>query len=111
VGPLAVGYLSTAPRVLVRRGHGNLHVPLMKAFIEGTIKLFEQNKFKDAETQQPVEYFTYFIQGDNQTIKLNSKNDYTKTIDKEAVIEVDIQPDFNTPSKFRVKLINVQAQK
>jgi len=79
----------------------------MKAFIEGTIKLIEKNSFKDAQTQEPVEYFTYYIQDDTQqTLKINSKSDHSAMLDKKAVITVDVQADFNSPSKFRVKLID-----
>lgn len=82
----------------------------MKAYIEGTIKLYEKNSFKDAETQESVEYSTYYVQADQgQTLKLNSKQDFTKFIDEEAVITVDIAADYNSPSKFRVKLIDVKA--
>lgn len=82
----------------------------MKAFIEGAIKLIEKNSFKDAKTGDPVEYFKYSIQDDEQgVLHINSKQDFSKMLDEQAVFTLDVAADYNSPSKFRVKILDVKA--
>jgi len=83
----------------------------MKAYIEGVIKIHDTNTFQDAKTGQPVTYNSYIIQGEEESIKLNSKNDYSMHIDKPAVLTVDIKSQYDAPTKFRVSIIDVKPQK
>jgi len=81
----------------------------MKAYIEGTIKLINKNTFKDAKSGDTVEFNTYFIQGEeSQLIQLNSRTDYEKLIDKPAVITLDVTPHYDSPTKFRIKILDVK---
>jgi len=81
----------------------------MKAYIEGTIKLINENSFKDAKTGEPVVFNTLFIQGeDSKVIQLNTRQDFAKFIDRNAVITLDVLPDFNSTTKFRIKIIDVK---
>jgi len=83
----------------------------MKAFIEGTIKIHDTNTFNDAKTGQQVTYNSYVIQGEGESIKINSKNDYSEHIDKPAVLTLDVKALYDAPTKFRVSLIDVKPQK
>jgi len=79
----------------------------MKAFIEGTIKIHDHNSFKDEKTGQDVEYNTYVIQGEGESIKLNSKRDFSEFVDVPAVIALNILSQYDAPTKFRVSIIDV----
>jgi len=84
------------------------HVLLMKAYIEGIIKIHDTNSFNDAKTGQTVTYNSYVVQGEGESIKLNSKNDYGNMVDKSAVLTLDIKSLYDAPTKFRVSIIDVK---
>lgn len=83
----------------------------MPAYIQGTIKLFEANEFKDAESQEPVKFYTYYVQGtEGNTLKLNSRQDFRQYVDEAVTIAFTLKPDYNKPTLFRVSIIDVKPQ-
>jgi len=82
---------------------------MAKIYIEGTIKLVEDSSFKDAETKEKVPYFTNYIQDtEGGVVKLGSRENYEQWKDTRVVVVAEMKPDFNKPSLYRLKILEVK---
>jgi len=82
----------------------------MKAYIEGQIVSMETATFKDAQTQKDVSFNTYYIKGtEGGMLAVNSREDFSRALNVDAVLSVDIRPDPVKPTQFKIKIIDVKT--
>lgn len=84
----------------------------MIAYLNGTIKAIDENKFTEKESGDEIAYSTIFIQSVNEdgqfkTEAINTKIDARPFIDKAVTIQLNIVPDFEHKKLKRVSVIDI----
>jgi len=81
----------------------------MKAFIEGTVRMVEPSNYINKKTNTEVVQFRNYVQDEaGAIIKVESRENHTTLIGREAVLEVEIRPAYQEEGKFRITLLNVK---